>query len=320
MTMDVTVISRARASALLFGAASLLSNASRGRAQTSATLRIATLPIESAAEPFYAKDMGFFAKAGLDVDIQTMQTSAAMAAAAASNAIDIGYSPVDSMATIHSRKVPVVVIAPANEYISPSRNAGLALPANSPVHQAKDLNGKIIAVSNLRSLSENAARAWMDRNGGDSSTAKFVEIPFPAMQPALDTGHVDAAWVAEPFISAAAKNGRIIEYGFDAIATRFLIGAWFTTAQWASDHRDLVTRFAAAIHETAVWANKNPGPSGQVVAKYTKIDPTVLATMTRSRYGEVLTAASMQPLIDISAKYNGFATFPAQELLYTGAK
>jgi ABC-type nitrate/sulfonate/bicarbonate transport system substrate-binding protein len=318
--MGEMVISRARASALLFGAASLLANASPGRAQSGTALRIATLPIESAAEPFYAKEMGFFAKAGLDVDIQTMQTSAAMAAAAASSAIDIGYSPVDSMATIHSKKVPVVVIAPANEYISPSRNAGLALPANSAVHQAKDLNGKIIAVSNLRSLSENAVRAWMDRNGGDSSTAKFVEIPFPAMQPALDTGHVDAAWVAEPFISAAAKNGRVIEYGFDAIATRFLIGGWFTTTQWATDHRDLVTRFAAAMHETAVWANKNPGSSGQVVAKYTKIDPAVLVTMTRSRYGEALTAVSMQPLIDISAKYNGFASFPAQELLFAGAK
>jgi NitT/TauT family transport system substrate-binding protein len=310
------MMTRARASAVLFGGASLFLTTAGARAQSAATLRIATLPIESAAEVFYAKDMGFFAKAGFDVDIQTMQTSAAMAAATASNAVDIGYSPVDSLATIHQRKVPVVVIAPANEYISPSRNAGLALSANSTVRVAKDLNGKIIAVSNLRSLSENAARAWMDRNGGDSSTAKFVEIPFPAMQPALDTGHVDAAWVAEPFISAAAKNGRVIEYGFDAIAPRFLIGAWFTTAQWANDHRDAVARFAAVIHDTAVWANKNQAQSGQIVAKYTKVDPAVLATMTRSHYAEALTPAAMQPLIDVSAKYNGFATFPAQELIY----
>jgi ABC-type nitrate/sulfonate/bicarbonate transport system substrate-binding protein len=314
------MMTRARASAVLFGGASLLLQPARARAQGTTVLRIATLPIESAAEVFYAKDMGFFAKAGFDVDIQTMQTSAAMAAATASNAVDIGYSPVDSMATIHQKKVPVVVIAPANEYISPSRNAGLALPANSAVRAARDLNGKTIAVSNLRSLSENAARAWMDRNGGDSSTAKFVEIPFPAMQPALDTGHVDAAWVAEPFISAAAKNGRIIEYGFDAIAPRFLIGAWFTTAQWASDYRDAVARFASMMHETAIWANKNQGPSGQIVAKYTKIDPAVMAAMTRSHYAEALTPGAMQPLIDVSAKYNGFASFPAQELIFSAAK
>jgi len=278
------------------------------------------LPIESAAEAFYAKDMGFFAKAGFDVDVQTMQASAAMLAAAASNSIDIGYSPVDLLATTHSKQVPIVIIAPANEYISPSRNAGLALPASSAVQQAKDLNGKTIAVSNLRSLSENAARAWMDRNGGDSATAKFVEIPFPAMQPALDAGRVDAAWVAEPFISLAAKNGRVIEYGFDAIAKRFLIGAWFTTARWANDHRDLVSRFADAMHETAVWANKNQTQSGAIVAKYTKIDPAVLTTMTRSHYAEALAPAALQPLIDLSAKYNGFAAFPAQELIYAPPK
>lgn len=319
--MSRPAITRAQAAAALAGAAALLGGAARVRAQPAATtIRIATLPIESAAEPFYAKDMGFFAKAGLDVDIQTMQTSAAMAAAAASNAIDIGYSPVDSLATIHSRKVPVVVIAPANEYISPSRNAALVLAANSTVTQPKDLDGKTIAVSNLRSLSENTPRAWMDRNGGDSSTVKFVEMPFPAMPAALEANRVDAAWVAEPFLSAATKNCRVAEYGFDAIAKRFLIGAWFTTMQWAGDHPDLVARFAAVMHETAVWANKNQAQSGAIVARYTKIDPAVLATMTRSRYAEALTPASLQPLIDISAKYNGFAAFPAAELIYTGGK
>lgn len=318
--MGLPEITRARAAALLAGAVALRFTASRSGAQAPATVRIATLPIESAAEVFYAKDMGFFARAGLDADIATMQTSAAMAAATASNSVDIGYSPIDSLATIHQKNVPVVVIAPANEYVSPSRNAGLALPAGSTVRQPKDLNGKIVAVSNLRSLSENAVRAWMDRSGGDSSTAKFVEIPFPAMQPALDSGHVDAAWVAEPFLSAAAKNGRIIVYGFDAIAKRFLIGAWFTTEQWAEEHRDVVTRFATAMRETAAWANKNPDQSGRIVAKYTRIDPAVLSTMTRSQYAEGLTPASLQPLIDVSAKYNGFAPFPAQELIFGGAK
>ena len=316
--MNRPVMTRAHATALLLGAASLAAGTSRARAQT-ATLRIATLPIESAAQVFYAKDMGFFAKAGLDADIQTMQTSAAMAAAAASGAIDIGYSPVDSLATIHQKKVPVVIIAAANEYISPSRNAALVLPAGSAVQHAADLNGKTIAVSNLRSLSENAARAWMDRNGGDSSTVKFIEIPFPAMLPALDANRIDAAWVAEPFLSAATKNGRAIEYGFDAISKRFLIGAWFTTAPWAGDHRDLVAKFGGVMRDTAAWANKNPGLSGAIVGKYTKIDPAVLATMTRSHYAEQLTSASLQPLIDIDAKYNGFPTFPAQDLML-GAK
>jgi ABC-type nitrate/sulfonate/bicarbonate transport system substrate-binding protein len=112
----------------------------------------------------------------------------------------------------------------------------------------------------------------------------------------------------------------MLEYGFDAIAPRFLIGAWFASMQWASEHRDAVARFAGVIRETAAWANKNQAQSAQIVAKYTKLDPAVLATMTRSRYAETLAATAMQPLIDTSAKYNGFAPFAAQELIFAGSK
>lgn len=310
-------MTRARAAAVLVGGASLLLNSARAGSQTPATIRMATLPIEGAAQCYYAKDMGFFAKAGLDVDIQTMQNGASMVAAAVAGALDIGYCPVDVLATIHTKNVPIVAIAPANEYISQSRNAGIVLPAGSTVRQAKDLNGKTIAVVALHSLSENAPRAWMDRNGGDSTTVKFVEVPFPGMQAALDTGRIDAAFDAEPFLGTAAKTGRVLEYGFDAIAKRFLISAWFTTAPWAASHADVVARFASAMRETAIWTNKNQAQSGQILAKYTKLEPAVIASMVRSVYAETLTPALLQPLVDVSAKYNGFAAFPAQELIYS---
>lgn len=314
------MMTRARASALLFGAAAGLAGTSRGRTEETTTVRITTLPIESAAEVYYAKDMGFFAKAGLDVDIQTMQNGAAAAAAAVAGVTDVGYIPVDSLATIHKKNVPIVVISPANEYVSPSRNAGLIVLAGSPIREAKDLNGKTIAVAALNSLSVNAPRAWMDRTGGDSSTAKYVEMPFPAMVGALEAGRVDAAFDAEPFLSSAGSNVGVLATCFDAIAKRFLIGTWFSTVQWASAHPDAVARFASAIHETAVWTNKNPVASGQILAKYTKLEPAVIATMTRSQYAETLTPASMQPLIDVSAKYNGFTSFTARELIYAPAK
>jgi ABC-type nitrate/sulfonate/bicarbonate transport system substrate-binding protein len=79
-----------------------------------------------------------------------------------------------------------------------------------------------------------------------------------------------------------------------------------------------VKRYAAVMHETAVWANKNPQKSGQILAKYTKIDPELIATMARTRFAEQpLTPSLIQPLIDASAKYNDFSSFPARELIYT---
>jgi NitT/TauT family transport system substrate-binding protein len=313
------MITRARASALLFGGAAVCALGRPLRAQTAATIRIAGLRIESAAQLYYAKDMGFFAKAGLDADIQAIPGgSAAIVAAIEGGAIDIGYSAVDTLATIHQKNIPVVIIAPANEYVSPGsqRTTALVLPANSQVQKAKDLSGKTFAVAGFNTVADIAPRVWIDQNGGDSSAVKFVEVPFPAMTAALDAGRVDAAWVAEPFIGPATKNGRAIAYGFDGISKHFIVSAWFTTPQWAKDHPDLVKRFAGVMRDTADWANTNPGKSGEILAKYTGLDPAVIATMARTRYGNQLTAPLTQPLIDVAAKYGKFSPFPATELIY----
>jgi NitT/TauT family transport system substrate-binding protein len=174
-----------------------------------------------------------------------------------------------------------------------------------------------MAVAGLNTAAETGPRAWIDQNGGDSSMVRFVEMPFPAMAAALEAGRIDAASVTEPFTSAARKNGRVLAYFWDAVSKHFLISAWFTTPQWTKDHPDLVRRFAGVMHETADWANKNPAKSAEILAKYTKIDPLIIATMTRTHYGEQLTPRLMQPLIDLTAKYGKFSTFPAQELIFS---
>jgi NitT/TauT family transport system substrate-binding protein len=195
----------------------------------------------------------------------------------------------------------------------------LALPANSPVRGAKDLNGKTIGVNSLSGIALLSTRAWIDENGGDSATVKFVEIPFSTMPVALESGRVDCCQVTEPYIGAARKNGRILASALNgAIAKRFLITAWFTTPQWAAAHPDVVRRFAAAIRDTAVWTDdkNNAAKRTELLAKYTKIDPAVFATMTPPHYGTQLTPALLQPLVDVAAKYNKFSPFAAQELIY----
>jgi len=136
------------------------------------------------------------------------------------------------------------------------------------------------------------------------------------MPPALDAGRIDAGLVVEPYLAVALKTHRALGYAYSAIAPRFLLGAWFTTPQWAKDHPDLVSRFANAIRRTATWSNANPDQSGVILAKYSKVDPAVIAGMVRTHFSEDLAPALMQPLIDVAAKYNGFAAIPATELIY----
>jgi len=315
------IITRARAAALVFGGALAGTLRSPGAAQANAPIRVAAIPIAGASEPSIAKDAGIFAKAGLDVDVQLMQGSSAIAAAVLSNAVDIGYSAVDTLATAYLKGVSLVALAPASEYVSAldARDAALVVPPNSLVRQAKDLNGKVIAVNSLSGIAFLSTRGWIDQNGGDSSTVKFVEVPFSAMPVAIEEGRIDAAQVTEPFIDAAKKSGRILTYGLnDAVSKHFIISVWFTTPQWAAAHADAAQRFAAALRETAIWTNQksNQPQRDAIVAKFTKLDPAVIAATLAPHFGEQLTPALMQPPIDINAKYNKYAAVGAQQLIY----
>lgn len=290
------------------------------RAQAPAVVHVTTVGIDAGAEVYYAKDLGYFSKAGLDVEITPSPNGGAAAAAVAGNGVDIGYADMVSIASGYGKSVPFTVIAPAAIH-EPSAPVNLLVVANdSPIHTAKDLDGKVIAGSGLGTISGFVPREWLERNGADLSTVKFVELPFPLMLSALEAGRIDAAMIAEPFYTAAKGKVRILASPYDVVANAkpFLISAYFTTDAFATAHPDVVAEFAAAIRQAAVWANKNHAASADILLKYVKLDPSLAASMTRAYYGEQLTPQLLQPIINIAAKYSKFPPFPAEKIIYKG--
>ena len=88
---------------------------------------------------------------------------------------------------------------------------------NSPIKTASDLNGKTIAGNGLGNIMQIASAAWMAKNGGDPSTAKFVELPFSEMPLALQSGRIDAAMISNPLLGVALTQGaRILGDALDA--------------------------------------------------------------------------------------------------------
>jgi len=287
-------------------------------AQTPATLTIATNPIDSGAEVYYADDLGFFAKAGLTVQIQPGQNGAAIAASVAGNAVDIGYADIGALAKAHTRGIDFSIIAPAALWDASAPVNAIMVAKSSTVRSAKDLNGKTIAVPGLGTSASFGMFAWLDANGADSSTVKFIELPYAAMPAALDAGRIDAAHVAEPFLSAAKDHARILASADDTLGKEYLRTVWFVRTSWAAEHPDLVARFATVMRQTAVWANdkRNQAKTAAILVKHTKIDPSVVASMTRARYGENLDPALLEPEIELNAKYDHFTSFPPEELIY----
>lgn len=286
-------------------------------AQTPAAVRIQTNPIDSGAEVYYAHDLGLFAKAGIDAQIEPGKNGAAIAAAVAGGAVDIGYADLGSLAKAHTRGVDFAIVAPAAMWVASAPVNALMVAKNSAVRSARDLNGKTVAVPGLGTGADYTVRDWLQANGADLATVKIIELPYSAMPAALEAGRIDAAHVAEPFIAVARANARILASADDVLGKAYLRTVWFANAGWAKAHPDLVAKFGAVMRDTARWANdkRNYGQSAAILVKYTQIDPALVKSMTRVVYGESLDPKLLQPEIDSNAKYGGFTTFPAAELL-----
>jgi NitT/TauT family transport system substrate-binding protein len=313
-------MNRGRLLTLLGSAAALPLAARPVSAQALTGIKLATTPTDIGAQPFYASAKGFFKDAGLDADTQIISNGAAITSAVLGGAIDIAQSNVVSLALAHQRGLDVVVLAPAGIYSSKSPTSAIVVKTSSPYKTAKDLNGKIIACNGLQNISQIGPEAWLDKNGGDVSSYKWTDMPFPDMLGALDTARVDAALIAEPVLSDALAHGnRVLGYAYDGIASTFLIGAWFATGAWSKAHPDVVKRFQKAMFATAAWANKNQAESAQILSKATKIE--FQPAMKRTTYGEKLDPVLMQPLIDATAKYGTLKTaFPAIDLVAPEAR
>ena len=315
--MNRIVGSSARAcAALLISIA--VSAPAMGRAQE-APSKIATIAIDTGAEAFYGVEQGFFKKNGLDASVQPMTNGPAITAAVVGGTVEIGFSNLVSLAIAFKRGVPITLIAPAGMYSSKAPTSTCMVALNSPIKTAKDMNGKIFATNGLKNIGEFGPRAWIDKNGGDSSTVKFVEMPFPDMAGALAQGRIDAALMAEPTMTESKGTTRFLSNCYDGIGSNYMIGAYFASTAWATAHPDLVRKFQAAMRDTATWANANQKASAAILAGVSKMNPEIAAKMYRAVYPERLEASAIQPIIDVTAKYGGLpAAFPATDMMFAG--
>jgi ABC-type nitrate/sulfonate/bicarbonate transport system substrate-binding protein len=268
-------------------------------------VRVGVTPTEVYAEAYYAADEGFFQKAGLDADVQTLGSGSAAANAIVGGSLDVGVTTPLLLANAILRNIPFVLIAAGPLSTTKAPQSLICVRSKSAIHTAKDLEGKTVGMIVLKTTQELSLDAWLDKNGAQRSSVKRVEVLFSEMQVALDRGTVDAAIISEPFLSTSIRSGTIRSIGDPnvAIAPVYLLGAWFTTRSFAQQNPDLVKHYADVMYSTAKWANTHTAQSALIISKYMKIDPNITRTMNRIEYAETMRLPEMQALLDSSYKY-----------------
>jgi NitT/TauT family transport system substrate-binding protein len=289
----------------LFGAGVIGALPRIARADTNIT--VATLPIDPFGEPYYAEAAGLFKAGGLNVQITPVQNSSDMIAAMVAGSAQFALVNLINFAEAVSNGVPLVLVAPGGLW--QEETARLVVAKNSPYQNARDLNGKIVGVVGLKNFATIVPQYWMDKNGGDGKSLKFVEIGFGAMIPALQAGRIDAAFHVEPFLAMGRDTIRPITASLLAGLSNAPLqaGAWAARPDWASANTSVVRDFSAVIVKAATYANQNPAKTAVTLAQVSKMDPQLIAAIARSTFATRLDVAQLQPLVDLAARYGALA-------------
>jgi NitT/TauT family transport system substrate-binding protein len=274
--------------------------------------------IESSLEPYFAAELGFFQKAGISVEIQSFASGNAAAAAIVGGTLDAAITTPLTLASAAIRGLPFTVLAAGNLNTPKAPTIVAVVSKNSPLREPKDLIGKTVGLNTLRTISEVALDAWLERSGVDIAKVKAVEIPFSALLPALARGQIDCAFPGEPAVSGGLRAGeiRILGDPMAAIGRRYLSGLWFTSRPFVQRNPEATKRFAEVIYQTARWANAHTAESAPIVAKYTKLPLEDIRGMVRADFAEQLRFSELQPPIDAGFKYGILSrAVRAQELV-----
>jgi NitT/TauT family transport system substrate-binding protein len=271
-------------------------------------IRFLTVGSESGAAAVYASERDFFKGAGVDVNVSIMSSGGSVIPAVIGGSAEFGVSNPISLATAFSHGAPLVCFAATVYYRSTAPNSLLMVAKDSPVQSARDLNGKTVAVNGLRNTPQLSTQVWLDKNGADSKSVKFTEVPFPEMGLALTSGRVDAAFFSEPALSLVRDSLRVLGDPYGAIAPQFITGSYFTTRSYAAAQPDVVANVGRALRQAATWANGHPNDTAAILARIQKLDVERVKTMARSIYAEQLSPNDLQPVFDVAFRYGYLPT------------
>ena len=306
---------------LLIGAGAALAASAwpaRAGAQQLQAINIAVVPIATDALPYYAMDLGIFRDAGLDPKITSMKNGDAIIAGVMSGSIDFGFSNNLSLSVAHEKGIPVKILFGTEIAGQNPTNGILTTLKSSAIAHAKDLNGTTVAVSSLSSTNMYAVENWIDKNGGDAKTVKYVEVPAPLMADTLLSKRVDAA--SMDAVNLAYRKDQFRELGptYSSIAPRFIGGGYVATAAWIDAHPDLANKIVGCLRKTAVWANAHKAETQKLYAAHSRFTLADIQSAPFPTYSTEPAPELIQPLIDLASRYGLIKqSFPAKDMIST---
>jgi NitT/TauT family transport system substrate-binding protein len=260
---------------------------------------------------FVAKDQGFFAKRGLDVDFKLAQNGSIIIAALVAGSAQIGLPTVTVILQAVDNGLDVVLLACNNQYPEKTQS-GLLARSGSNIHTAKDLEGKKVGVPGIGGFLDVVLRKWLADNGVDARRVNFVETTLAQSADILKSGNVDAVASLDPFLgrAVAAGVGYVAANYTSTLPAGTITGGYTSTRAWAEAHPQAVIAFREALLEALDYIKDNEASARESLVRYTGLPPQVVASLAIPNLAVRVTPEQMQFWIDVSKQQNLIQTTP----------
>ncbi|WP_341720094.1 ABC transporter substrate-binding protein [Micromonospora sp. FIMYZ51] len=270
-------------------------------------VRVAALPITETAALWGGIKAGLFEKHGLQVEVLPAQGGAQAIPALINGDIDFAIGQPFGPFRADLQDLGVVVIGNyASSYAEGDDINAVVASAKSGIKRPADLAGKRVSVNSLGAAGDVTIMAAVEKDGGDPSTIKFVEVAFPDVPAQLEAGNIDAGWVPEPFVTQLKSRGdTFIVAPYQAVVPGLTTLTTFTTTKKAESDAKLVDDFTAAMKETLAWAqdSANEAAVRQAIKDNLQLPEPVADSVKLPAFGWELDRTSMQTLAELAQKY-----------------
>lgn len=266
------------------------------------TVTAGVIPIVDVAPIYLGVDQGFFSDRGIDLQLESGSGGAAIVPGVISGEFDFAFSNIVSLIVAREQGLPLAALT--NGVTTAGEQGadfgGVFVLDDSDVTGAADLEGLTVAANNLNNIGDTTVRQSVRADGGDPAEVDFVELPFPDMPAALETGRIDAVWAVEPFASTIREAGhREIASNFVDTHPELSVAAYFTGEDRLAQDPELFDDITAALEESLAYAEDNPDEVRRILGTYTEIDEEVIEQMVLPRFPEQINDESVQTLAEL---------------------
>ena len=229
---------------------------------------LALIPPKMTFAGFYvAKDMGFFAKEGLDVNLEGFDGGVKSLRGVASGTVDMGATSADDVIAAATQGGGVKAVW------SYSMPLDTTLVVDQSINSLADLKGKKIGITDPGGFADVQARAVLAQAHLKPTDVQIISLPNrAALLPALVSGRINAApFHADDGYAAQEQDSSLKPlYEVYRALPLWWYGSLAVTNDYGTAHADNIKRFITAMDLADRWMYSHRAQTIAIGVKYTQ--------------------------------------------------